>query len=403
MSNDRDAHEAAQATRPSVLMVTGAYAPELSGGGLQARAIVRALRKDADFSVLTTSTDRSLPSRDDDDGVEVRRIYVDVNSISSRIAAMGRLIADFVALAPRVHVIHVHGFSRKAIPIAVLARLFRKRLVMTLHTAVHDDPATVRAAGPLSYWAYRSADLFLAVSPGLGRAYTDAVLPPDRLRHIRNAVDTDRFRPPAAGERAKLRADLGLPADVPLVLFVGFFSEEKRPHRLYDAWCAVVRSGVQCGLVFIGATSGPYGEIDPTLAAGIRAQADAEGVGDLVWFVEATQTIEEYFRAVDAYVLTSVREGSPVALIEAMASGLPCVASRLTGSTDALVTDGVNGRLVAPDDVDAFADAIRSVLIDPGRAAQLGAAARRTILDHHSVERVAPEWLAVYQELVAVS
>jgi glycosyltransferase involved in cell wall biosynthesis len=394
---------AVRPTRPVVLMVTGAYYPELSGGGLQARGIVRALRKDADFFVLTTTTDRSLPSLDDDEGVDVRRIYVDVSSISSRIVATARLIGAFAALASRVNVIHVHGFSRKAIPIAVLARLFRKRLVLTLHTAVHDDPATVRSAGPLSYWAYRRADVYLAVSPGLGRAYTESDLPPSRFRHIGNAVDTNRFRPPAIGEQAQLRRDLGLRPDVPLVLFVGFFSKEKRPHRLYEAWRRVVRLGARCDLVFVGATRGPYAEIDPTLAEGIRVQAEADGAGQLIHFVEMTQTIEQYFRAADVYVLTSVREGSPVALLEAMASGLPCVASRLEGSTDVLISDGLNGRLVTPDDVDGFAGAIGDVLSNATRAAELGRAARRTIIDHHSVERMAPAWLAVYQELLTAS
>ena len=118
-------------------------------------------------------------------------------------------------------------------------------------------------------------------------------------------------------------------------------------------------------------------------------------------FVGPSQVVEEYFRAADAYVLPSVREASPVALLEAMASGLPCVASRLDGSTDALITDGIDGRLVPPDDVEAFAAAIGSVLTRRDYAAGLGAAARRTIVDYHSVERVSPAWLAVYRELAA--
>ena len=384
-------------------MVTGAYYPELSGGGLQARAVVRALRKDADFSVVTTTTDPSLPASDDDEGVEVRRIYVDVASLASRLVATARLVRAFAALAGRVNVVHVHGFSQKAIPIAALARLFRKRLVLTLHTAVHDDPATVRAAGSMSYWAYRSADAYLAVSPGLGRAYAESDLPQSRFRQIGNAVDTNRFRPPAAGEQARLRAELGLPVGVPLVLFVGFFSDEKRPHLLYDAWRRVVQSGVRCDLVFIGATSGAYAEIDSTLAGRIRAQAAADGAADHIHFVEMTQEIERYFRAADVYVLTSVREGSPVALLEAMASGLPCVAARLEGATDVLIADGLNGRLVEPDDVEGFADAIRAVLTDVPRAAALGAAARRTIEERHSIDRIAPAWLAVYRELLTAS
>jgi L-malate glycosyltransferase len=384
-------------------MVTGAYYPELSGGGLQARAVVRALKGAANFSVLTTTTDAALPACSDDDGVEVRRIYVDVASFVSRATATARMVRAFAALASRVDVIHVHGFSRKAIPVAALAVVFRKRLVLTLHTAVHDDPATVRAAGPLAYWAYRRADAYLAVSPGLARAYAESDLPLSRIRQIDNAVDTSRFRPAVGGEHARLRREVGLPIGVPLVLFVGFFSDDKRPHLAYQAWRRVVESGVSCHLVFVGATGGAHKEIDPTLADRIRAEAAADGLGDRLHFIEMTQTIEQYFRASSVYVLTSIREGSPVALLEAMSSGLPCVATRLAGSTDALITDGRNGRLVEPDDVEGFAAGIRDALTDRARAAQLGAAARQTIVDRHSVEHLAPTWLAVYQELQARS
>jgi glycosyltransferase involved in cell wall biosynthesis len=380
-------------------MVTGAYYPELSGGGLQARAVVRALRGAANFSVLTTTTDRTLPACSDDDGVEVRRIYVDVDSIASRAAATARMVQAFAALAPRIDVVHVHGFSQKAIPIAALAGLFRKRLVLTLHTAVHDDPATVRAAGPLSYWAYRRADAYLAVSPGLARAYAESDLAPSRIRQIDNAVDTNRFRPAIAGEHARLRREIGLPIGVPFVLFVGFFSDDKRPHLAYQAWRRVVASGVACHLMFVGATGGAHKEIDPASADRIRAEAAADGVGDRLHFVELTQAIEKYFRVSSVYVLTSIREGSPVALLEAMSSGLPCVATRLPGSTDALITDGQNGRLVEPDDVEGFAAGILEALTDRTRAAQFGAAARQTIVERHSVDHLAPTWLAVYQEL----
>jgi hypothetical protein len=96
-------------------MVTGAYYPELSGGGLQARAVVRALRGAAAFTVITTSIDPSLPRHSDEDGVTIRRIAVDVRRRSSELAAAVRLAAAFVRLAPRFDVVNLHGFSRKAI------------------------------------------------------------------------------------------------------------------------------------------------------------------------------------------------------------------------------------------------------------------------------------------------
>ena len=163
-------------------MVTGAYFPELSGGGLQARAVVRALRDRVDFYVLTTSADPSLPRRSAEDGVPIRRVYVDVTRAWSKLTAGLRFAAAFLQSALRIDTVNLHGFSRKAILLVALSRVLRKRFILTLQTGVHDEPAGVRATGALAYWAYRNADLYLSVSPGLSRSYLDAGLPASRLR-----------------------------------------------------------------------------------------------------------------------------------------------------------------------------------------------------------------------------
>ncbi len=190
-------HPGAVSVKPRVLMVTGAYYPETSGGGLQARTVIRALRGDADFSVLTTSADPSLPARSDEDGVPIRRVFVDVQSRFSTITAAARVAAAFAGLSARFDIVNLHGFSRKAILLAALSRLLRKRFVLTLQTGVHDEPPAAQAAGAAAFWAYRHADLYLSVSPGLSRAYLAAGLPAARLRQLCNSVDTNRFRPPA--------------------------------------------------------------------------------------------------------------------------------------------------------------------------------------------------------------
>ena len=73
--------------KPGVLMVTGAYFPELSGGGLQARAVVRALSDRVAFSVLTTSSDPSLPRRSEEEGIPIRRVFVNPRSRASQLKA----------------------------------------------------------------------------------------------------------------------------------------------------------------------------------------------------------------------------------------------------------------------------------------------------------------------------
>jgi glycosyltransferase involved in cell wall biosynthesis len=385
--------------KPRVLMVTGAYYPETSGGGLQARTVIRALRGRADFSVLTTSADPSLPARSEEDGIPIRRVFVDVQSRLSQVTAAARVATAFVDLSARFDIVNLHGFSRKAILLAALSRLLKKRFVLTFQTGVHDEPTAAQAAGVAAYWAYRQADVYLSVSPGLSRAYLAAGLPAARLRQVCNSVDTDRFRPPLRGERAALRRELGLPLDLALVLFVGFFSRDKRPQLLYRAWSAMASGNARIGLMMIGATESIHGEVDTELAAAIRAQAVRDGIADRMFFVESTPTIERYFRAADAYVLPSIREGLPIALIEAMSTGLPCVATRIEGSTDGLIDDRVNGLLIAPDDEAGMAAALRLVLNDGDTAARLGAAARETVLERYSIEKTAALWLAAYEEL----
>ena len=90
----------------------------------------------------------------------------------------------------------------------------------------------------------------------------------------------------------------------------------------------------------------------------------------------------------------------PIALLEAMSSGLPCVATRLAGSTDVLIDDGSNGLLVAPDDAAGLVAAIEKLRGDAALAARLGAAARATILDRYTIEKTATIWLAAYKELL---
>jgi glycosyltransferase involved in cell wall biosynthesis len=218
------------------------------------------------------------------------------------------------------------------------------------------------------------------------------------LRQISNAVDTERFRPASPAERASLRGELGLPGDVPIVLFVGFFSRDKRPQLLYEAWAPAAADGGSM-LLFVGATKSAYAEVDGGLADTIRSRAAAAGLADRVLFVESSHTIERYFRAVDLYALPSIREGFPIALLEAMSSGLPCVATRLSGATDVIIEHGVNGLLVEPDDAAGFTAGLRLILSDRGEAARLGAAARQTVSDRFSIERTSQDWFAAYRDL----
>ena len=187
-----------------------------------------------------------------------------------------------------------------------------------------------------------------------------------RLRQISNAVDTERFRPAVQVERDALRRELGLPDDVPIVLFVGFFSRDKRPSLLYEAWAPTAADSAS-QLLFIGATRSGYREVEAGAGGHDSRARLSQPAWPIACFSSSRVTrLNKYFSAVDLYVLPSVREGFPIALLEAMSSGLPCIATRLPGSTDVdHRTTESTACWSSPTMPTRFAPRIRSVLSDP--------------------------------------
>jgi glycosyltransferase involved in cell wall biosynthesis len=296
--------------------------------------------------------------------------------------------------------VHLHGFSRKSVLLMRLARAAGKKVVVKLTSIGHDDPLSMQRRGGRQFAAYSRADAFIGVSPQFAALYKEAGFAEGRLRNIPNGVDLARFRPPTANEPSTLRRELGLDEELTLFLFVGFFSREKAPDLLFDAWTDTIASHPRTGLVFVGATRSKYHEVDATIADRIRRDADRLGVAARLSFVERTDEMEKYYRAADAFVLTSVREGLPNALLEAMASGLPCVASRLPGVTDAIIEDGTSGLLVPPGDRIALARALQAVVDGGITSTRLGAAARRVIDRDYALDVTAARHLDLYEELL---
>jgi glycosyltransferase involved in cell wall biosynthesis len=387
-------------TVPGVLMVTGAYYPEMSGAGLQCRALVNQLRHHVAFTVLTTTADTSLPIDDVQDGVPVHRVFIDPRSWWSKTTGTIRLTVAFLRNAGRFSIVHFHGFSQKSILLICLARLKKKRIAIKLTSVGHDDPASMSRRGRFAYWCYSRSDLFFAVSPRFEESYDAAGLPRVRFRLIPNGVDCERFRPATPGEREALRRELDLAPDGRIVLFVGFFSQEKRPDLLFDAWAKLAESvAPDSTLVFVGATRSPYYEIDKGMADRIRQLAHELGLDRRVRFVEMTHEIERFQRVADIFVLPSLREGMPNALLEAMASATACIATRLEGVTDTIIDHERNGLLVPPSDGSALRAALRRCFENREWARALGVEARRTVKERYELNAAAGQYFNAYCEL----
>lgn len=384
-----------------VLMVTGAYHPEISSGGLQSQLMARAMRGRAEVRVLTTAIDFTTPRYSTVEGVEVSRMHLRAGSLSSKMLAAVTTVPELARLVRWCDVVHIHGVSTKNVMVSAMARLIGRPIVLSLHTMGADEPGPIRKAGALMHQSFQAAAKYLAVSNGLMEASLAAGVPPHRIEVVPNAIDVDQFQPAPAAEKRHLRRDAGHDTAGPVILFVGYFSHDKQPRVLFDAWMKLLdHHHLDATAWFVGATKSSYYEVDGRIAEGMRRDAAARGRTDRLVFTGPVHEVQRYFRLADVFVLPSRREGLPVALMEAMACGLPSVASRLPGATDTLIQDQVSGLLVPPGDVDAFASAIAAMLKDPPRAAAMGATARQVILDRFASEKIAGRWLNAYESVL---
>jgi glycosyltransferase involved in cell wall biosynthesis len=288
-----------------------------------------------------------------------------------------RLVRDH-----EIDLVHTH----MPVP-AALARLVLPRHIAFVHTE-HNMWGRYRLPTRLANRAtYRRNAAVVAVSDGVAASITTTPVPVEVVTH---GIDTDALRPADDESRRAARAELGIDPDAPVVGTVGNFTVKKDQATLLEA--AARLTGEHPGLRVVLVGSGP-------LEDGLRARARSLGIADATVFTGSRDDVFELLPAFDLFALSSRFEGLPIALLEAMACGVPPVVTRVGGIPE-VVTDGHDGVLVEPGDAEALATALGKVLADPGRQSELAtrAAERARAFDlAHAVRRIE----AVYERALA--
>ena len=236
-------------------------------------------------------------------------------------------------------------------------------------------------------WRDRRSAAIVANSEAVAAVARQEGAPADRLVVIPNGVDMPAADPEA---RSRARAELGLGPAERVVGSVGSLKAIKDPVTLLEAFARLVAGGAADRLVLIGA--GP-------LLAPLRDRARALGCADRLLLTGARVEPEALLGAFDVFALASRTEGFSNALVEAMAAGLPVVATRVGGNVEAVLA-GETGELVAPGDAGEMAVALAALLGDPARAARLGTAARLRVARHYSAAAMVEAHGALYSRLL---
>jgi glycosyltransferase involved in cell wall biosynthesis len=300
-----------------------------------------------------------------------------------------RILTDLVDLARKrnVRILHVHGYAAADFG-RLAARRAGARLVLHEHFA---DPK-MPAYQALADRALRSlTDRAIAVS-GSTRDFLvrERFVPASKVRLIWNGAPLDEFAPVPRERALAARRGLAIPDDAPVVGAVGRLNDQKGHRYLVDAAARILRQRPEVRFLLAG---------DGDRMDSLKTQAWELGIAGQVVFAGHRTDIPDILGAIDVLAISSLYEGTPLALFEAMAAGKAIVSTAVDGCREVL-SDGETGLLVPPGDAAALAEGLLKVLNTPSLRASLSENAR-TASRRYDVGACVDQMEALYDEVLA--
>jgi glycosyltransferase involved in cell wall biosynthesis len=393
---------------PRICLLTESFHPKIGGGETHARLLSAVLvRRGVPVFILTQRQLRSWPRVDEVDGVPVRRVGV------PGLARFGKFLMTPAALLALLRwrreydIVYVCGF-RTLGPVGVLvSRLTGCRCVLRAESCAElsgEDPVyrvrggvhrrLMRALIGLRNPILLRAERFVSISRAITEEYLTCGVLPERVVVITNGIDTARFAPISPAEKQQLRRRLELPNRF-LCIYTGKLNRGKGLTMLLRAWRRLGGGNSHLHLLLVGSGAHQFLSLEEELRRFVLTY-DLERQ---ITFTGAVSNVEDYLRASDLFLFPSQSEALGISLVEAMACGLPVVATRAGGIQD-VVDDGLDGRLIEVGDEDGLVRAVESLYEDPGTRAALGRAARAKAVTAFGIDAVAEAHERLFRSLI---
>jgi glycosyltransferase involved in cell wall biosynthesis len=381
-----------------VVVLTTFFRPVVGGVESNAERLSRFLQADGfDVTVLTKRVTTDLADDEVLDGMRIRRI----GPLGQRNGKGKWRLTPFAAawlMTHRAEYDVVCCVDFRGIGLAALAaRIVTGRRVLFQAQTPGVFRWPVRAA-------YRHADAVACIGRQLERDALALGIARERVHFLPNPIDLHRFCPPAPGERIEIRRTLGLPPDRVVCLFVGRLSLEKGLMDLMEAWRQLERGsdpGGATGALLL--VAGP--DMDGhawNVGPAAREFVSRHDLADSVRFVGSVQDPAPLLRAADLLAQPSHFEAQGLSAVEALACGVPVIASAVGGLLD-FVKDGENGALHPPKDPAALERALRRFIGDAPLRARCAASARSSVEADYDEQVVFQRFAALLRELAGTA
>lgn len=315
------------------------------------------------------------------------KVYADKHRIKYMNPVANVLDAYRLVKKSKCDLIHTHGYRADVIG-KIAAWLTSTPILSTCHGFISID-SNLSLYNRVDRFLLRRFNMVMAVSNGIKDELVRSGVKGSMVEVVPNAVDSGPVNAGGGGETRAARRDFGIGEDEFVIGFVGRLSEEKGVAYLVEAASGIKEAGVPLKLMIIG--EGPERRT-------LESLVEKLGLSEEVLFAGFRSDVDECLKLMDLFILPSLTEGTPVSVLEAMASGVPVMATSV-GGLPCLVDSGRNGILVEPGNSDALRDAALKLFNDRSAGKGLAEEARKTVESNYGtrqwIERVEAAYMKV--------
>jgi glycosyltransferase involved in cell wall biosynthesis len=400
-----------QDSLPRVCLLTETYYPLTGGGESQTRVLAASLRnRNFQVLIITRRCSDSWKEIDLVDGVSVYRIPP---VGTGRFTRWFMLFWSLLALAKtrsQYDVVYVSGFKSLGLSAVLAAKLLRKRCILKADSngemsgeffaaglkkfGLTPSSIIVRILLSGRNKILRGANYFVAITTGIAEELKSEGVDPSSIALISNGIDTDRFSRITAFEKQSLRQTLVIPRKGIIITYAGRLVSYKGLPLLLRVAEVIQSEFDHVGFVLIGSGGFDMHNCEDELKKFVKAK----GLEESIYFAGEVDNVHEYLQASDIFVLPSEEDAFPLALVEAMACGLPVISTPVGGIKE-IITDRQNGLLVQARDFQQLYQVISGLIRDPTLSASLGTAAVQTVQERYSAGIIIQKYCELFRRV----
>ncbi|ACM21308.1 glycosyltransferase [Geotalea daltonii FRC-32] len=314
---------------------------------------------------------------------EAKKLKIPLEPVVIRSAFDFNQLHDIYAIIKKhkPDVIHTHGYKTNILAF-LFAKLFNIKAVSTVHGGLHAERLITRFLYWVNLQCLRRFDKIIAVSDAVKSGLEKCGIGADKITVIKNIPAVSSCRSPVT---TSARSKLGIPPQAKLVGFIGRLEKVKGGAQFIDAALSALETRSDLYFIIIG---------DGSQKAVLEESVAKSGHSAHFRFAGFISDPTEVFSSLDLYVLSSLDEGIPLTVLEAMCLGVPVIATRVGGVPE-VISDGINGILLPPDDAPAMAAAISNILTDDTVRNSMVSRAKKDIAAKYDVGT----WIAKIESL----